>query len=200
MLRIALTGSIGAGKSSAAEIIRERGFTVIDADALSREVTKPGTLLLAYIGKVFGETVIKPDGSLDRAELSRLAFADAALYLRMNGLVQTAIKIRLLEKMEALRSEGEAAIFAEVPLLFEAGWDREFDRVWTVSAPYELRISRVMARSGLTREQVLARMERQRPQEEKEKRSDLIIENSGDLAKLSAQVLSALEETVTGLE
>ena len=191
MIKIALTGSIGAGKSTVAEVLRSVGAQVIDADAISRKVTEKDTLLLAHLARVFGDDIISEDGTLDRQKMAEVGFADPASYLRMNGMIQTAIKIKMLEKLKLLECCGYKAAFAEVPLLFEAGWDREFDLCWTVSAPEQLRIERVKKRSGLSEEQILARMAKQMPQEEKERRADLVIVNDGDMNALRKAVYEA---------
>ncbi len=194
MLKIALTGNMGAGKSTAAKIIREQGFKVIDSDVLSRVVTAPGSPLLVHMEKIFGPSIIREDGSMDRARVAEIAFSNNDKYFMLNSLVQSAIKLRLLDELHMLELERkERAVFVEVPLLFEAGWQNCFDRVWLVAAPQDVRIERVKKRSGLTEKQALARMNNQLSQEYKKSLCSVVIENCDDRENLEKAVLEALK-------
>lgn len=194
MITVAITGGIGSGKSLVSSILREKGFVVLDCDALSREVCCPGSPLLEFLAGFMGPEIIKEDGSMDRARVAEIAFSDAEKYRRMNSLIQTAIKLRLFQQIRDAKKEGSLdVIFAEVPLLFEAGWQKEFDRSWLVAAEEGIRIARVQKRSGLSEEQIRARMAKQLPQEKKAALADLIIDNSSDVEALKAEIARALE-------
>lgn len=187
--RIGLTGSIGAGKSTVAGLLRERGFLVLDADAVARELTAEPAVL-AQIEAAFAGTV--REGVLDRAALANLAFATSESTARLNALLHPLIRERMKEQEEAV-VDGSWVIH-DIPLLFETEREGEFDAVILVDAPLETRIARVMARSGLSREDILSRESRQMPASEKRKRTPFIIENNGDLNHLQEKLDSILHQ------
>ncbi|ANE44920.1 dephospho-CoA kinase [Deinococcus puniceus] len=188
--RLGLTGSIGAGKSTVAALLRARGLTVLDADEQAHVVTRePETL--AKIEQAFPGTVV--GGVLDRAALGAAAFADPARLAVLNAIVHPRVRARMtaLELEATLR--GERWLVQDVPLLFEGGLEVGMHAVLVVDAPLEVRVARVMARSNLTREEVLARDARQTPAEEKRRKASYVIENVGELAELEPQVDAALK-------
>ena len=194
---IGLTGGIGSGKSTVSEILKNKGYIVLNADEIGREVTAKDEPLLRLLVKEFGIEIIKEDGSLDRRMLANLAFGDRAKTNRLNELVQTAILCRSVEKFHKLSLSGqEKPMFFEVPLLFEAGWDKYIQQIWLVTAPEDVRIERVEVRDGLTVEEIRARIKLQMSEEEKMERADVIIENDGGMAKLMAQVEKAIAENL----
>ena len=195
MKRIAITGGIGAGKSSVSDIIRKLGYTVIDCDALSREVTAKGSPLLSYVERELGSGLVDADGNFNRKAAASLVFSDREKYLRFNRLVQTAIKIRMMDVFYTKKLEGrESLVFAEVPLLFEASWQEYFDEVILVTADESVRIERVRKRSDMTEEQVRERMARQMSDEVKMRLSDHVIDNSKDLGSLGQKVAELLKK------
>ena len=146
-----LTGGIGAGKSAVANMLRERGYRVLNADDISREVTQKDSPLLRLLVKDFGIEIIQEDGELNRRKLAEIAFADKDKTRRLNELVQTAILVRAIEKVSRLRFlHKDDIVFFEVPMLFEAGWDNFVNKIWLVTAPADERVSRVMERDGLS--------------------------------------------------
>ncbi|GAA5531772.1 dephospho-CoA kinase [Deinococcus aluminii] len=187
--RLGLTGSIGAGKSTVAGLLRARGLTVLDADAVAREVTHDPAVL-AEIGAAFPGVV--RGGVLDRAALAGVAFADPARLAVLNAITHPRVRQRMLALEQAAAARGEGWIVQDVPLLFEGGLEAQMDAVLVVDAPLALRLSRVTARSGLSAEEVLARDARQMPADEKRKRATFVLDNSGDLAELERQVDAAL--------
>jgi len=188
-----LTGGIGAGKSAVANMLKDRGFRVLNADDISREVTQKDSPLLRLLVKDFGIEIIQEDGELNRRKLADIAFADRDKTRRLNELVQTAILVRAIEKVSRLRFlHKDDVVFFEVPLLFEAGWDNFVDKIWLVTAPTDQRVSRVMERDGLSQDEIMARMKLQMTEDEKIERSDVIINNSGDMDDLSRQVDAAV--------
>ena len=192
---IGITGGIGSGKSTVTAILREKGYTVIDADELSREVCKRGTPLLRLLVREFGIEIIKQDGTLDRAKLADLAFSSQHGTRRLNELVQTSILVRAMETFNRMKLAGDIEIcFFDVPMLYEAGWDRYTDSVWLVTAPEKIRLKRVVKRDRSRKQEVLARMKLQMSEEEKMSRADAILDNSGSEADLKLQVERALEE------
>ncbi|MFA7502134.1 MAG: dephospho-CoA kinase [Anaerovoracaceae bacterium] len=191
---IGITGGIGSGKSTVTSMLRERGYTVVDADELSREVSKKGTPLLRLLVREFGIEIIKEDGTLDRSKLADLAFESQQGTRRLNELVQTAILVRAMEFFNRLKLSGDIDVcFFDVPMLYEAGWDRYTDSVWLVTAPQQIRLKRVVKRDRSRKQEVLARMKLQMSEEEKMSRADVVLDNSGTEAELKAQVERAIE-------
>lgn len=187
--RLGLTGSIGAGKSTVAALLRGRGLTVLDADEQARKVTEePETL--GAIEAAFPGTV--KNGVLDRPALAAAAFSSPEETKILNAITHPRVRAR----MAALEAEAVAGgarwVVQDIPLLFESGQEGKFDAVLLVDAPLDTRIQRVMSRSGLTREEILARDARQMPAAEKRKRATIILENDGDLEHLTRQVDGAL--------
>ena len=192
-----LTGGIGSGKTTVSNILSDKGYTVLDADAIGREVTDVGQPLLRMLVKEFGIDIIREDGSLDRKLLAEKAFNDKEKLNRMNELVQTAILCRAVEKFHKLSlSDPNKVMFFEVPLLFEAGWDRYMTQIWLITAPEDVRIQRVEIRDGLTEEEIRARIRYQMDEEEKMERADVVIHNDEGMAKLMAQVEKAIAENL----
>lgn len=186
--RIGLTGSIGAGKSTVAQLLRARGLTVLDADEQARLVTQnPETLTLIEVR--FPGVVVR--GNLDRAALSARVFGQPEALAALNAIVHPRVR----ERMAALEAQaGSRVVVQDVPLLFEGGLDAQMDAVIVVDAPLPLRVARVMARSGLTEAEVLARDARQMPAAHKRERATIVIDNDHDLPHLEMQVDRALRQ------
>ena len=173
---VGLTGGIGTGKSTVSEMLRARGATVIDADAIVHELQAPGTPLLARMVEAFGQEILGADGALDRKRLGDRVFADASLRARLGALVGPAVVAELARRREAACAEGADLVVLDVPLLLE-GRPRDgsparrtaaahADEVIVVYAPESLQIARQMARDGASREHALARIRAQLPIEE----------------------------------
>ena len=187
--RLGLTGSIGAGKSTVARLLRERGLTVLDADAEARAVTEQPEVL-AELEAAFPGVVV--GGTLDRAGLAARVFGDPAQVARLNAITHPRVRARM-QALEAQAAAGGAKwVVQDIPLLFEGGLERGMDAVLVVDAPLELRLTRALARGSLTREDILARDARQMSAEEKRKRATAVLDNSGSLADLTAQLGAAL--------
>ena len=187
--RLGLTGSIGAGKSTVAALLRARGLTVLDADEQARLVTdEPETL--AQIGLAFPGTV--RGGVLDRPALGAVAFADPARLAQLNAIVHPRVRARMAALETQAAARGARWIVQDIPLLFEGNLEAGMDAVLVVDAPLDIRVARVMARSGLGREEVLARDARQMPADEKRRRASVVIENAGTPEELGIQVDAAL--------
>jgi dephospho-CoA kinase len=196
MLRIALTGNIGAGKTTVANLFRLWGATVIDADALVREAQAPGSPVLAAIAERFGADVLGSDGQLDRAALRRRVMGDAAALAALNAIVHPTVQRRRAELASAAEARGDRIVVSDIPLLFEAADPAAFDAVVLVDAPVEIRRARLMRERELTAADADRMMAAQQPAESKRARSDYVIENGADLAALEAdarRVWTALE-------
>lgn len=187
--RLGLTGSIGAGKSTVAGLLRARGLTVLDADEQAREVTRDPAVL-AEIEAAFPGTV--RGGELDRAALAAAAFGDPARLAVLNGITHPRVRARMLAHERAAAERGEGWVVQDVPLLFEGGLEAQMDAVLVVDAPLEMRVARVVARSGLSADEVRARDARQLSAGEKRRRATFVLDNSGGLEALERQVDAAL--------
>lgn len=188
MIRLALTGSIGMGKSTVAQMFREAGIPVFDADAVVRELQGTGGELVETIEKHFPGTS-GPEG-VDRDKLSERVLSDPEQLSRLEALVHPAVhraRARFL-----LENQGKAALLFEIPLLFETGGHEAFDKVIVVSAPSEVQRARVLARPGMTEEKFEALLARQMPDEEKREKADFVIDTGSDLSTTKSQVRDVL--------
>jgi len=188
VLLVALTGNIASGKSEVARILAELGATVIDADDLAREVVRPGEPALDLIVKRWGAGVLRADGSLDRPALRAIVFADAAERVALNAIVHPQVRKRRDELVAEARARGDAVVVAVIPLLFETGLEREFDRVVLVDAPEDVREARLLRRSAIAAAEARRMMGAQMPVQAKRTRSDHVIDNDADLAALRRSV------------
>jgi dephospho-CoA kinase len=193
MLSVALTGNIGAGKSTVAELFQRWGATVIDADALVREMQGPGQALQAVIANRFGRELIRADGTLDRAGLRAKVLNDPEQLAALNRIIHPEVDRRRRELLAEAASRGERIVVSDIPLLFEAADPTEFDVVVLVDAPEALRRSRLMASRQLPREDIDRLMAAQLASAAKRSRSDYVIENSGDLPSLERSARSVWE-------
>jgi dephospho-CoA kinase len=186
VLRVGLTGGIGAGKSEVSARLAAQGAVVIDADAIAREVVEPGTDGLAQVVEAFGREVLLADGSLDRARLGEIVFADQELLARLNAIVHPRVAARMAE-LERAAGPG-AIVVHDVPLIAENGLAGAYDVVVVVDAPPRVQIDRLVRRRGMSREQATARMAAQASRKQRLAVADIVIDNSGSLAELDRQV------------
>ena len=186
MLRVGLTGGIGAGKGEVARRLAAYGALVIDADEVAREVVAPGTPGLDEIVQAFGTGVLRPDGSLDRQLLGEIVFSDAALRDRLNAIVHPLVGARMREIEEAAGAPD--VIVHEIPLLAENGLAGAFDVVVVVDAPARVQVERLVSTRGMTRSHALARMSAQATREERLAVATFVVDNSGSLADLDDRV------------
>lgn len=190
-----ITGGMGAGKTEVTNMLKAKGFKVLDADAISREVMEKDSPLLRLLVKDFGIDIINEDGTLNRRKLADVAFVDKDKTRRLNELVQSAILVRAIERVNQYKlKNSEEILFFDVPLLFEAGWDTYVTKVILVTAPAEIRVERIKERDGLSEDEILTRINLQMPEDEKKKRADYIIENDGDMNALKAKVEALVKE------
>jgi dephospho-CoA kinase len=185
MLRIALTGGIGSGKSTVTNHLRALGATVLDADEFSHQVTEKGGKALEHISEAFGPGVLKPDGNLDRAALRQLVFADAAARAQLEAILHPDIRRRMWEA--AAQTDAPYCVFS-IPLLIETSRLKEFDRVLVVEAPASMRRERTAHRSNLDRKQIDAIIAAQASDEERRQAANDLIINDGSLETLGTKV------------
>jgi dephospho-CoA kinase len=184
-VRIGLTGGIGSGKSTAAARFAELGAVVIDSDLIAREVVAVGTPGLERVVQRFGNSVLAADGTLDRPKLGGIVFADPAALADLNAIVHPLVRER---SDELVAAAGEGAVLVhDVPLLVENGMATAFDAVVVVQAPLELRLER-LERRGLAPDVAQARIAAQASDEERQAVATVVLDNSGSVAELRAQV------------
>jgi dephospho-CoA kinase len=184
MLSIALTGNIGAGKTTVAELFKRWGATVIDADQLVRETQAPGQPVLAKIVSRFGKELLRADGTLNRAVLRARVLADARALADLNRIVHPEVHRRRQELLAEARARGERIMVSDIPLLFESADPDEFDAIVLVDAPEAVRRARLLATRMLPPEEADRLMAVQLSSTPKRARSDYVIENDGDLPAL----------------
>jgi dephospho-CoA kinase len=190
MKRIGLTGSIGSGKSTVAHLLRAQSFPVLDADAVAREVSSRADVLQEVVAKFGTQYVL--DGRLDRARLAELVFHNSEAREQLNAIIHPKVREEMAARQLALEQEGHKIIVQDIPLLFENGLEALFDAVILVDAPLDLRVARVLARDGITREQIMARDAAQMSPFEKRRRTPYVLENDQDQAHLERQLEQVL--------
>jgi dephospho-CoA kinase len=195
-LRVGLTGGIGSGKSEVAKVFARLGALVIDADALARDAVAPGSVGLARIAARW-PGVVGADGALDRAALAAVVFADGSARDELNAIVHPEVR-RLGAEREAAAGP-EQIVVHDVPLLFEGPFYRECDANVLVVADKETRVGRVVARSGLTPEDVERRMAAQIDPERARELADYTIDNDGTIDALEAAVREVFDDLATRL-
>ncbi len=191
---IGLTGSIACGKSTVSGCLQSAGYPVVDGDRLSRELTSPGSPALFSIAQTFGPEMLYEDGSLNRRRLGRLVFSDPQARQRLDELMAPHLLSATRQRIESARAAGAPLCFLDMPLLFEKGYDRLCDTVWTVWLPADVQLSRLMARDGYSREEALERMGAVLSSDEKAARADRVIDNSGSVEQTLAIVSQLLAE------
>ncbi|ASU57589.1 dephospho-CoA kinase [Nocardiopsis dassonvillei] len=194
MLKVGLTGGIGSGKSAVAAELAAYGATVVDADAIAREVVEPGTPGLEAVVAEFGDRVLTPDGRLDRPRLGEIVFADEASLNRLNAIVHPLVGERSAQLMEEAVASGVEVVVYDVPLLVENGLGPLYDLVVVVDAPDAVRVERVTANRGMPREQVEARIRAQADRDTRLAAADLVVDNSGTREELTERVAQLWRE------
>jgi dephospho-CoA kinase len=194
MLKIGLTGNIASGKSTVAEVWRSLGANVVDADELARRAVDPGTPAFSAIAAEWGEEVVEPDGGLDRAALRRIVFADPAARERLEAIVHPAVAGLREALYREAEARGDAAIVADIPLLFEVGLVDEFDVVVLVDAPEETRLARLVGDRGLDPAEAQRMIAAQMSPALKRARADYVIENDGTLTEVRRRARDVWQE------
>jgi len=192
MLRVGLTGGIGSGKSTVASLLKERGATVIDADAIARQVVEPGQPALAALVAEFGDEILREDGTLNRGELARVAFHDPEATARLNGIMHPAIKAETARLIDL--AGPDAIVIHDMPLLVETGQHELVDRVVVVDVPEATQLERAVGLRGLTRDDVERRMAAQVSRQDRLAFADVVIDNSGSIDDTVRQVDALWED------
>lgn len=188
MFRLGLTGNIASGKSTVAALLAERGARVVDADDLAREAVRPGSSALSRIVERFGAGVLHADGSLNRAALRAIVFADATARDDLNRIVHPVVGALRAERARVAETDGVPVLVDDIPLLYESGLEQQFDAVLFVDAPEAVRLARLMEMRGLSEAEARAMMASQGSPEAKRARATWVVDNGGTREALSAQV------------
>lgn len=189
MGRVGLTGGIGSGKSTVADLLAQRGAIIVDSDVLARDAVAPNSEGLAAVVARFGEGVLTPSGELDRAALGAVVFADRAARADLNAIIHPWVRGRSAELRAAALTVNPAALVIEViPLLVESGHASDFTEVIVVDVPVEVQVVRVRERSGLSDAEVRARIAAQATRDERLAVATFVVDNSGDGESLHAAV------------
>ena len=186
MILVGLTGGIGSGKSTVSALLRERGAVIVDADAITRELQQPGAPLLAALAERFGESIIGPDGELDRAGLAAIVFSDAAALKSLNAIVHPAVGAEIARRVAA-EVATEHVVVLDVPLLAENPRDNLQGTI-VVDAPVEVQVERLVHGRGFGEADARARIANQASREDRLRRADVVVDNSGDRAALGPQI------------
>jgi dephospho-CoA kinase len=200
MLRVGLTGGLASGKSFVGRSLANLGCYLIRADELGHQALEPGGAAYDAVVRQFGTGILNPDGTMDRRRLGALVFHDPVRLAELNALVHPPVRARtrrLLEEYEAGHPDGIAVV--EAAIMIETGSYRDYARLILAVCGKEQQIERAMARDGLTREQVLDRLSRQMPLDEKIQYADYVIDTSGARENTLAQT-RAVYESLLGLK
>ena len=189
---IGLTGGVATGKSTVAQILRAQGCSVVDADQLARQAIVKESEGFKQVVKVFGPEVLNSEGDLDRSWLGKVVFSDPKLREKLEEIIHPIVRQLALAEKIRLESEGLDRAFYDIPLLFEKNLEALFDQVLLVYSPEEIQIERMKTRDGFSEKEARQRLAVQVPIEEKKKRADTVIENTGSLEDLEHSVLEYL--------
>jgi len=198
MIEIGLTGGIGAGKSTVADGLTERGAVLIDADRIVRELQMPGAPVFEAMVKRWGERILGPDGTLDRAEVAKIVFADPSELEALNDIVHPAVADEMASRRKALKST-ESVVVLDIPLLVRADGEPIKDTyenlagIIVVDTDPDTAVARLIEYRGFSEDDARARIANQASREARLAVADFVIDNSGDLADLSPQIDAAWE-------
>ncbi|MDO4898479.1 MAG: dephospho-CoA kinase [Rothia sp. (in: high G+C Gram-positive bacteria)] len=188
--RIGLTGGIGSGKSTVAQMLVQYGAILVDADAISRRLMEPGSPVLEQIVQTFGQQILNPDGVLSRQQLAGIVFADEAQRQKLNAIVHPAVRVesaRLIAEAEKTAVPG-SFILEDIPLLVETGQTDRFDGVVVVETSLPVRLRRLVEARGMSEQDARARIAAQASDAQRREVATWVIDNSGGLAATQQQV------------
>lgn len=196
MLVIGVTGGIGSGKSEVARLLAGFGANLISADQVGHEAYTRQSEAWVAVVEAFGEGVLQASGDIDRQKLGAVVFSDPSEMDRLNKIMHPRMANIVEKKIDSFRDNGSEVVIVEAAVLFEAGWERLVDEVWMVSAPVEVIVDRLKSRNGLSSDEARQRITSQMSTEERLKRSDVEVDNSGDVSELRSAVKTLWEDRI----
>ncbi len=186
---IGLTGGIASGKSTVLDLLSHMGAITIDADQVSRALTQKGSPTLEKIKETFGAEYFLPSGELDRLRLGEKIFSDPKAKKKLEDIMHPMINSRIQELVQMNREAyPDKNIVVDVPLLFEQNREKQYDQIWVVWVDFHTQLTRLMKRNSLSKKEAVKRISAQMPMEEKIKKADVVIDNSGGFDQTKAQV------------
>jgi dephospho-CoA kinase len=187
VLVVGLTGGIGSGKSTVSALLAAKGAVVVDADAVVHDLQRPGTAVFEAMVDRFGNGIVAADGSLDRSAVADIVFNDPDALADLNGIVHPAVGAEIVRRMDEL-STTDAVVVLDVPLMVESARGYPVAGLIVVDVDPEVAVRRLVEHRGMREDDARARIARQASREERRARADVVIENSGSLDDLAAQV------------
>ncbi len=198
MLVIGLTGGIGTGKSEVARLLESLGAEPINADQIGHEAYTPQSETWSLVVDAFGEVILQESGEIDRRALGAIVFSDPEEMAKLNGIMHPRMADMVTGRINSLRDEGVQVVVVEAAVLFEAGWETLVDEVWSTDSPVEAVVERLQAARGIGPEEARKRIGSQMDRQERLGRSDVVVDNSGDVAQLECTVRELWESRVNG--
>ncbi len=189
-----ITGGIATGKSTVSNMIKEFGFTVIDADVVAREVMEPGREAYMKVVEHFGKEILLDNEQIDRQKLGAIVFHNEEKRQLLNSLVHPAVRKEMLKQKEEAERRGEKAVFLDIPLLYEGRLTYLVEKVIVVYTDVNTQLKRLMSRNQLSKDEALARIHSQMSIEEKRKLADEVIDNRGSLDQTRQQLVAILQK------
>lgn len=189
-----ITGGIATGKSTVSNMIKEFGFTVIDADVVAREVMEPGREAYMKVVEHFGKEILLDNEQIDRQKLGAIVFHNEEKRQLLNSLVHPAVRKEMLKQKEEAERRGEKAVFLDIPLLYEGRLTYLVEKVIVVYTDVNIQLKRLMSRNQLSKDEALARIHSQMSIEEKRKLADEVIDNRGSLDQTRQQLVAILQK------
>jgi dephospho-CoA kinase len=194
VLKVAITGGAGSGKSTVARMFKELGAEVLDADQAAKDAVEVGAPAWQELRRLFGEDFFNQNGRLDRSKLAQRIFTDPEARGAVNALIHPLVAQELQSKIAALEDRGVALVLVEVPLLFETGREKSFDQVIVVTVPEAEQIRRLKSRDQRGDEEIQGILQAQWPLADKVVRADYVVDNAGDLSFTQEQVKNLWEK------
>lgn len=191
---IGLTGSIASGKSTVANMLKDYGLPIVDADVVARLVVEPGTPTLQKIVEAFGEEALTEGGSMNRQKIGSIIFNDKDKRKQLNSIIHPAIRQEMLRQRDAYLENGSKTVIMDIPLLFESQLQHFVEKILVVSVSEETQLNRLMERNQLTEEEASARIASQLPLSVKEQGADAVINNNGTVEETAKQLEDILRK------
>jgi dephospho-CoA kinase len=191
---IGLTGSIASGKSTVSNMLKEKGYPIVDADKIARQVVEPGTPVIKEIAEHFGDEVLNEDGSLNREKLGKRIFKSEEERKKLNSIIHPAIRNEMIRQKEQWISKGARTVILDIPLLFESKLQSFVEKIIVVSVTPEIQKQRLIARNELNEQEAADRINSQLPMVEKEAGADAVIDNNGTIEETKMQVETLLDK------